>query len=397
MTSVSAEAFFELTTDDGSLDLRAMFRGLGTAYVNPEDNFYYQDKSGAGVAGIGRLLIQARAGRHLTFELNSYQTYIPSSMSSTQAGLGMPLDVERSAALEWSFSNDEYAHLAIDRLDVRWSHDRLDLIVGRQPVNLATTFYFTPNDFFAPFAAQAFYRMYKPGVDAVRTEVRLSNLSQLSLIGVLGYEHDPKSATGWSEKPDSERVSYIGRVSTVFYDFEVALLGGVVREAGVIGGSIQGELFQWLGVRAEGHVADPDDSRQGRKSELSVGVEHHWESSLDIRLEYFYHGSGAGSVSEYKLMPDAVQGGSIYLCRHYSAFGAGYEFTPLLNAQMSAIANWTDHSYLLSFNAVYSLADEAEFVVNLGAPIGRAPEGDELKSEFGSYPYSLNIEVRYYF
>jgi len=395
--SVPARAFYEWQTEDGSLDLRGLVRGFATAYENPEDELFYEDKSDAGVAAIARLLMQARAGHDLGLELNAYQTYIPASLVSPQDGLGTPLDVERSATLEWSFSDEEYIHLAIDRLNVRWSHNRLDLIAGRQPINLATTFYFTPNDFFAPFAAQAFYRVYKPGVDAMRAEVRLGSLSQLSFISVLGYDRDPDSDTGWSEDPDSDRASYVGRVSTVFRDFEWALLGGVVREANVIGGSLQGEVFQWLGVRAEGHVAYPDDSLWDPYSELSVGVEHRWENSLDLRLEQFYHGSGAVSVSGYGSTPAAAQGESVYMGRDYTALGAGYQFTPLVNTGMLAIANLTDHSYLLSFNAIYSLSDEAELAVNLGVPIGKKPEDSEIKSEFGSYPYSVNIEVRCYF
>jgi hypothetical protein len=231
----------------------------------------------------------------------------------------------------------------------------------------------------------------------MRAEVRLGSLSQLSLISVLGYERDPDTDTSWSKDPNSDRASYVSRVSTVFRDFEWALLGGAVREANVIGGSLQGELFQWLGLRAEGHVADPDDSQLDPYSELSVGVEHRWENSLDLRLEQFYHGSGAGSVSGYGAPPSAVQGESVYLARSYTALGVGYEFTPLLNAGMLAIANLTDRSYLLSFNAIYSLSDEAELAVNLGVPIGKKPEDTEIKSEFGLYPYSVNIEVRTYF
>ena len=385
--SVPALAFYEWQSDDGSFDLCALVRGFGIAFENPE-------KSDAGAAAIARLIMHARAGQHLGFEVNAYQTYIPASMTSRQGSLGTPLDVERSSALEWSFSDDDYVHLAIDRLNISWSYNRLDLIAGRQSINLATTFYFTPNDFFAPFSAQVFYRVYKPGVDAVRAEVRLGNLSQLSLISVLGY-NDSDSDTGWSGDPDSHRASYVGRISTTFRDFEWALLGGVVREADVIGGSLQGELFQWLGVRAEGHVADPDDSQ--RNSELSFGIEHSWENSLDLRLEQFYHGKGAGSVSDYNITSTAAQGESIYLGRNYTALGVGYEFTPLVNAEMLAIANLTDHSYLLSFNAIYSLSDEAELAVNLGVPIGKKPEDSEIKSEFGSYPYSVNIEVRCYF
>ena len=395
--SAPAWAFYELSAEAGSVDLRGMVRGFGTAYRNPDNDFFYEERSDAGVAGIARLIMQAEAGQHLSFYVNAYQTYIPSSLVSSQAGLGTPLDVERSAALEWSFSNDKYVRLAIDHLNARYSHNRLDLIVGRQPINLSTTFYFTPNDFFAPFAAQVFYRVYKAGVDAIRAEVRLGDLSQLSLISVLGYKSDPASDTGWSDEPHSDRTSYLGRISTVFYDFEWALLTGVVRENNIIGGSLQGELFQWLGVRAEGHVADPDEPQQDSYSELSVGVEHRWGNSLNIRLEQFHHGSGTGSTSDYVTKYPAAQGESSYLGRNYTALGIGYEFTPLLNAEMLAIANLTDHSYLLSFNAIYSLSDEAELVVNLGVPIGDEPEGAEIKSEFGLSPYMANIEVRIYF
>ncbi len=393
--SIPALAFYEWQSDDGSFDLRALVRVFGIVYENPENQFFYEDKSNAGAAAIARLIMHARTGQHLGLEVNAYQTYIPAYMASRLGSLGTPLDVERSSALEWSFSDDDYVHLAIDRLNISWSYNRLDLIAGRQPINLATTFYFTPNDFFAPFSAQAFYRVYKPGVDAVRAEVRLGNLSQLSLISVLGYKRESDSDTGWSRDPDWHRTSYVCRISTIFRDFEWALLGGVVREDDVIGGSLQGELFQWLGVRSEGHVADPDDSQ--RNLELSLGIEHRWENSLNLRLEHFYHGKGASSVSDYDITPTAAQGNNIYLGRNYTALGIGYEFTPLLNAEMLAIANLTDHSYLLSLNAIYSLSDEAELAIDLGVPIGNKPEGNEIKSEFGLYPYSVRIEVRRYF
>ncbi|MCP4625805.1 MAG: hypothetical protein GY850_20160 [bacterium] len=396
LTSPSpALAFYEWQAGDMSIDFTGLVRGFGTAVDNPEDDFFYEDKTDAGIGAFTRLILHGDAGARFSFEINAYQTFIPTSLQSQQAAQGTLLDVERSGVPERSFSNDDYIHLAIDQLNVRGSFNRMDLVLGRQPINLATTFYFSPNDFFAPFAAQAFYRVYKPGVDAVRAEVRLGDLSQLSLISVFGYERDSNRDTGWSDRPDSNRASYIGRISTVFYDVEWALLGGVVRDNRIIGGSLQGEFFKWLGVRAEGHIAHPDDSQIDSHSEISIGVEHRWSNSLEIRLEQFYHGSGSGSVSDY--LANAVQHENYYLGRNYTALGASYEFTPLLTAAMVAIANLTDHSYLISCNAIYSLADEAELAVNIGVPIGDNPKGPMIKSEFGSSPYSAQIEVRFYF
>ena len=367
------------------------------AWENPEDQYFYQDRSDSGIAGVARLMGDAQVGEPLTFEVNIYQTYIPASMASSRAGIGTSLDVERSAALEESFSDDQYSHLAVDRLNAHWSKDRLDLTAGRQPINLATTFYFTPNDFFAPFAAQTFYRVYKPGVDAVRADIRLAELSQLTLMSVFGYRKDTGSDTGWSEEPDNERTSYVGRISTAFLDFDWALIAGIVRETRIIGGSFQGEMFQWLGMRGEGHWADPEDSQQEPDSEVSVGLEHRWENSLNLRLEQFYHQKGVDSVSDYGRAFIASQDKNAFLGRHYTALGMGYEVTPLLNTEVLAIANLVDDSYLLSMNAVYSLSDEAELALNTDIPVGEKPNGPEIRSEFGLYPYSMNVEVRWYF
>src|SRR4030042_4416807 len=180
-------AFYERQWDEASIEFRGMLQAYGTAYRNPGDTVFYQDRDKSGLGGLARLIMKAQIGEAISFEADAYQTYIPEALLSVRTATNVTIqDVERSSALEWSLSDRNYVHTAIDRFNVRWSKDRLDLLMGRQAINLATTFYFSPNDFFAPFAAQAFYRVYKPGVDALRAEVRLGDLSQLSLISVLG-------------------------------------------------------------------------------------------------------------------------------------------------------------------------------------------------------------------
>ena len=396
--SSPSAAFYERQGDESAIDIRGMLQVYGLAYRNPRDAMLYKDSGRSGIAGIGRLIVKVQSGGDLTLEANAYQTYIPEGISTGGAGTNLNIpEVERSSALERSLSDDNYVHAAVDRLNLRWSRDRWDIIIGRQPINLATTFYFSPNDFFAPFAAQTFYRVYKPGVDALRAEVRLGALSQLSLITVLGYSPDRNSDTGWGNRPDSSRTSYIGRISTELYGFEWAFLAGALADSDVIGGSLQGEAFKWLGIRAEGHMAYPDSRGQDPHAEITLGIEHHWENSLDVRLEYFYHGSGTSSSSGYTLVPSINNNRGSYLGRHYSALGIGYEFTPLLTGQMALIGNLVDNSLLSSLNAVYSLSNESEISFTLAAPIGRRPDGLNIRSEFGLYPRSIGIEWRWYF
>jgi len=374
-----------------------MTQVYGMVYKRPENVMLYKDSDKSGIAGLGRVIIDARTGASLSLEANAYQTYIPMELMTLQSGGGVTIpDAERSSALEWSASEDDYIHTAVDRLNLRWSRDRVDIIIGRQPVNLAANYYFTPNDFFAAFAAQTFYRVYKPGVDAARAEVRLGNLSQLSLIGVLGYCPDENGDNGWSRSPETGRTSFIGRVSGNLHEFEWALIAGSLADSDVIGGSLQGEMFGWLDVKAEAHMAWPESPEQDRHAEVSLGVQHYWENSLDVRLEYFHHGSGYTSASDYA--EASLEGGhGLYLGRHYSALGIGYEFTPLLTGRMVWIGNLTDNSILASFNAVYSLSNESELSFGAAAPFGREADGMDIKSEFGIYPCTVNVEWRWYF
>ncbi|MFK5894439.1 MAG: hypothetical protein QM504_14560, partial [Pseudomonadota bacterium] len=214
--AAQVSAFYQYQSEKAYAEANALIRGFASAYQYPDDSHLYADNSSSGVAGIARLIVDGGLGEFWGFEFNAYQSYIPRELLTAQGNTGLPLSVERSAALEHNFSNSHYAHLAIDRLTLRYSNQDVDLTIGRQAINLATTFYFTPNDFFAPFAAQSFFRVYKSGVDALRAEISLGEFSQVSLLSVLGYKTDINSATGWSDKPDSTRTSYLMRWSNVY-------------------------------------------------------------------------------------------------------------------------------------------------------------------------------------
>ncbi len=392
-----AHAFYDWQSEgrsqENSLELRGMLQGSLLTLNNPDTPLYYSKRSVTGASASGRLMLDATAGNSLSFEMHLEQSYVPTDLQTGGSRLTTVRDVERSSLLDWSFDRRR-AHLRMDRINVQYQSGRLNLKVGRQPISLASTFYFTPNDFFAPFAAQTFFRSYKPGVDAARADIRLGELSQLSLISVLGYSADPASDNGWSETYKPSRGSHIARASSVFGDFELALLGGLVKRDRVLGIDFQGELFEWLGLRGEGHVRWPDNAGQRRTAEFSLGLEHRWESSLTIRFEQFYHGSGAATASAYT---PATLSSSLYLARYYSAAGVSYEFTPLLTGDATAIYNWVDHSGLMALYALYSLSDESELALSGGVTFGKHTAGTAIRSEFGLYGHSLSAEYRLYF
>lgn len=382
-------AFYSWQEEGRGVELRGFFRGMAVTLRNPDNNQFYDRKDISAAALSGRLMLDAFRDR-LSFELHAEQSYIPFELQTGGARFASLTGVERSDLLDWSFDNKR-SHLILDRLNVQLSTERLNLKVGRQPVNLAATSYFTPNDFFAPFAAQTFFRTFKPGIDAFRADIQSTGLSQVTLLAVLGYDSSPGSDNGWSNTPDSARNAYLVRGSTVAGDFEYALLGGTVRKDRVLGGDLQGELFEWLGVNCEGHKVWPDSPVLGATTEIALELDHRFENTLTIRFEQFYHGNGATSVAAYDLAASSNGG---YLARRYSAAGASYEFTPLLTGDAAVIYNWVDRSSLIALYTRYSLSDESEFAVNVTHAMGARPQGAVIQSEFGLYADAISIEYR---
>lgn len=393
---VAGLAFSRWQSEEASVGLRG-FTSLGGAYNhNPKISDVYGSKEDLLWDIDQRLLATAKYRENARFDLNVLQNIRATPTPVTGAGQS---GVERSGLLSWQQheSGNSEASLSVDTAAFHFTQENIEWSIGRQPVNLATTMYFSPNDFFAPFAAQTFFRTYKPGVDSGRAEVRLGNLAQLSVIGVLGYSVEDPADADWRNRPDWGRNSLLARLVINRNEWEWGLLGGTVRDHRITGGSLQGEFFDWLGVRAEAHYAAPEQEGGSGGTEMSVGIEHRFANSLELRLEQFHHGQGYGSA---EALDQALVSGTLrqgYTGRDYIALGASYEFSPLLTGQALILANWSDHSQLLSINGVYSLSDEAELAVTLSLPRGDHSENSSNGSEFGLAPTTLACAYRVYY
>jgi len=390
---VIGQAFYQWQDDDSAIEFRGLVSGLGLALNNANDELLFSDDKLITGGVSARLMLDAHVSS-LSFEMHAVQSLIDKDLRTGGSSLSPQSGVERSDALHWRFS-DEYADLLIDRLNMQYSTDRMTIKVGRQPINLASTFYFTPNDFFAPFAAQTFFRQYKSGVDAARLDWQWGEFSQLSLMTVVNYKNEA-SNTAWSNSPDWSETSYLARVSTLFESFEWAALAAKINGDDIIGLDFQGEVFEWLGVRGEGHIRFPATQGQSRDIKFSLGLEHRWESTLTLRLEHFYQRSGATDEGDYNLVA-TTDSSSFYLARNYTALGASYELTPLLLADAVWLFNDQDSSSLLALYSTYSLSDESELSAGVNIPIGDQADNGILNSEFGSYPKSISVEYRVYF
>ncbi len=404
----SAQAFFQYESSDLSLELTANARVNQTMGQLAEVDGLEALAPSRGLAvsaAILRVMADLSWGEHLALEVHAYQR-VSGGPSLSLAGLADgygAADAGRSTALSWQPYQraGTGAELALDRAALKLFLPSARIVVGRQPVNFATTYFFTPNDFFQPFSAQSFFRVYKPGVDAARVDLDVGPLSQVTVVGVLGYQD--------GTRPSAEASAVVMRAATSLWDFEWSGMAGKLAGAWVGAVGLQGEVFEWLGVRVEGHVAAPTQPGADTRAEVAIGIEHRFESTLFLQLEYFYNGSGKTEAAEYSAVFDDewASEGAPYLGRHYLAVGAGYEVTPLLTANGFVLANLGDHSYQVAGALAYSLLDDVDASLVVSVPVGEGLNATVLPdfsgvdvawaSEFGAYPVAVSAELRAFF
>ena len=368
---------------------RLLLRTWAYSYQFDEDDVYTNDWRDSGVGALGRLMYEKLGANTSASVALQY-----AAISDVNTGaVGNTVDIERSNRLSWRHTGDSYSAADIDRLYLGYSQNRFSASIGRMAINLSRTFYFSPNDFFAPFAAYAFYREHKAGVDAVRMSWEPVELSRISLLSVEGYTPDLQSDTGWSVGPDSDRRSYLASVSTTVANAELGLMGGHVRDARIFGASLQTGLGDLFDLRAEGHVAEPDVDRDLDSAQWAAGLGYRPNSDVELRVEYYRNGDGVTEPVNYNVL----QADSPYLGRHYAAAGIVYQWSAVTIFNAIVLGNLDDDSGLASINFVRSLTDESDMDISLSIPYGERSDTAITESEYGLYPASFTIEWRSYF
>ncbi|MEN8142741.1 MAG: hypothetical protein ABFQ82_03980 [Thermodesulfobacteriota bacterium] len=312
-----SHGFYEQRQDDSALEIRG-FLGFGAGYVSypPFSTIFREGEDLPWTADL-RILLDSDHGEDIHLTANILQsTRSKPPFEPAIAGL-IPVDVERSSLLTWEQHDTagSRSEMVVDVLQLQYRTSKIDYTVGRQPVNLATTFYFAPNDFFAPFAPQTFFRTYKPGVDGIRGDILLAELSQLTLLAVLSYDTEPASPDTWQYEPDWRSTSFLGRVTAELAGYEWAFLAGTVNDYTIAGGLLQGDVFGQIVLRGEGHYGDPETSSGESFFKLAVGIEKLYANNFNWRLEYFQNSGGSGTGGSLVTAADQD--------RDYAALGWG--------------------------------------------------------------------------
>jgi hypothetical protein len=391
-------------SDSVHADLGATFKNLflgNRTYENP----YEEDRTQVSDFMRGRLMLGLGASDSAALEVHYQHWAFVNPLQTASSLFGFPPVADtgslyRYTRLAWELEETDdflWVH-ELDRMAATVSVSRLDLIFGRQAITWGTGRFWQPTDLFSPFAPLQVDREFKAGNDAARLLLALGNFTQAEFVWAFGRDADPDRSAG------------VGKLKTLVKDYDVSVLGGWVQTDTVGGGDFAGDLGgTGIGLHGEvlfNHVRDRADYL-----DLLIGLDYRFPGKGPYLLgEYYYYGVGAANpegLNQVLLDNRPLSRGTLLLGRHNLGLGAGYEIFPILTGMFNVLVNLTDPSAILNPVLEYSVADNAAATAWCTIPLGEAPTfvlpagglgvpDVLLNSEYGTYPFTLFVEVRLY-
>jgi hypothetical protein len=404
----AARDLFESEDGEYRLTLRSSLKGSWLLSF-PQDDVLLPET----VGGAALFRLRFELGVRLTEHLSAQIAYEHRSLASSTAGLGLGLlppsqsPPFRLAPLDWAVVDGapSYVHRhELDRFWVALHFDFMELTVGRQAIGLGRGVLFSAIDVFSPFSPAEVDREWRRGVDAIHLELRIPDLEVLSgdLIVVFGNV----------ETGELESWSMLGRLRAIVGDVDGELVVGRRAEDTMVGGAlsatvgdaeVHGELA-FFGTDGRGI----DGGFLGTRAVVAkglVGGSYNIDVLNGIRVVLEYHHSGfalvdVGRDPRLSLDPDfrrrLAAGHSQTLGQHTLALALSTDLVEELSASITWFQSLTDGSGMIAPGFVWVPSDLVTLVLTGLLPWGTTPAGGVPRSEYGSAPFTVFLQARFY-
>ena len=277
----------------------------------------------------------------------------------------------------------------LDRLNARFNLESGDLTIGRQVISLGSARMINPTDVFLPFKVTTLNQEYRTGIDMVRFQKSMGELSEIDMGIVLGDDAKTENSAAFINGQSNWKGSDISVTAIRF------------AEQNLFGSGIESSIGD-MGVWFETAWVFGDDSY----NRTSVGVDYSFSTHVFGQIEYHYNGAGEADPKGYRDLQDHVayqKGGVFLLGKNYLMPSLSWTATPILTLTVSSLLNLDDASAFVNASGSYSLGDELGMNFGLYLFYGDrlayqpAPPVVTIQSEYGSNSNLAYISLNYFF
>ncbi|MBU2444580.1 MAG: hypothetical protein KJ666_03265 [Bacteroidetes bacterium] len=289
--------------------------------------------------------------------------------------------------------NNSIGYFEVDRLNLDYQYENLQLTIGRQRIALGTSWVWNITDLFNPLSILDFDYEKRPGVDAIRVQYYTGAVSKIEA----------------AFKPGKEKNKTIAAVHVGMnkWNYDFHLIGGIRRNRWIVGGAWAGDFFD-AGFRGEIICAAPPveadplsikippilgesffDNKKPIVSFVLSG-DYTFSNSFYIHTEILFNSNGKTKNADlYQL--EAAEIGMLSPSRWSLFQEFSYNITPLIRGSIFGLFNPVDKSLVVVPSINWSMIENLDFML-----IGLLFEGKPL-TEFGDYGKMFFLRTKFSF
>ena len=327
---------FKSFAQDSSINISG---SIQTGY-NLHDNYsfapYFDKNITQDFSSVARIIIEGDSREKYSYELHAVQAYNYSNINTGITGRDISMSVVDYGD-NWIKKSDQSAHYYLDRANVKFAVEDLDIHFGRLAVSFGKPLFWNLFDYYGnPYLNQE----YKAGIDALRLDKAISNFSGVNI--VINKRKILTQSGNYLENSVVQSYQWLGlekevglllRGYTTIKDTDYALLYKREPEGHRIGIEVDGEMgsinfYDEITYLWGSEKISMPGSYQGNllKNYLMnvLGVNYRFNNSLQITAEHLFNGIGDSdnldaSNVRYK------NGVSTSLNNHLSGVSLSYE------------------------------------------------------------------------
>ena len=404
---------FRSIAEDSHIDVSGSIQTGYKLYDNYSFAPYFDKDIAHDFSSVARIIFEGDSHNKYSYELHVIQAYNYSNIDTGVTGRDTSM-LYTDLGDNWIEKTDQAANYYIDRVNIKFSAQDLDISVGRLAVSFGKPFFWNLFDYYgSPYLNQE----YKAGIDALRIDKAISSFSGVNLVinqqKILtqsGSYLENNSVQSYQRLGSKEEIGLLLRGYTTVKDTDYALLYKREPEGHRVGIEIDGEIgsvnfydeitYLWGSEK----ILMPG-SYQGNLLEnylMNVlGVNYRFNNTLQITAEHLFNGIGdSDNLDASNIRYN--NGVSTSLNDHLSGVSLSYEFNPLLVGRYDAKLAWADSSQQHKFSFARSITDNVDFIVGGQINRGDRPNGTNwqnpnIQSEFGRLSNTFYLELKCYF